>query len=352
METAIECKLHSSDVYGEPYYDLIPEKLYYSYFQKAPSKIVVSNTSAKKIIHWIETNLSDKIIDKIVSGHAKAKSIFFEESIYILSTRTLITIESEHNSLEIYYHSEKEQVQEILDGAKKCKVKPNTSCFHLIVPDSYGYELKKLKNKKFKISLHQNYNDDIKEVHSKILTSLKKETNGLILLHGIPGTGKSTYIRYVAGCINKTIIFISPNVAQDLSNPSFAKLLMSNPNSVMIIEDAEELLVSRNRERNAAISMLLNLTDGFLGASLNIQFICTFNTELQNIDTALLRKGRLNALYEFKPLTIEKSKSLLSALGKESIEVTEPMTLADIYNAGGQNFSFKPERNKIGFRAA
>lgn len=67
----------------------------------------------------------------------------------------------------------------------------------------------------------------------------------------------------------------------------------------IVIEDAEDLLVSRDTNHNSGISMLLNLTDGLLGQSLGIQVICTFNTHVSNIDRALLRKGRLIALYEF-----------------------------------------------------
>lgn len=95
--------------------------------------------------------------------------------------------------------------------------------------------------------------------------------------------------------------------------------------------------------------MLLNLTDGLLGESLGIQIIATFNTHLNNIDKALLRKGRLTALYEFKPLAIEKSKALLKENNVLNTDVTEPMTLADIYNTEPNNFAeVKPQRT-IGF---
>lgn len=39
---------------------------------------------------------------------------------------------------------------------------------------------------------------------------------------------------------------------------------MSNPNSVLVIEDAEELIVSRDSQQNSNLAMILNHTDGIL----------------------------------------------------------------------------------------
>ena len=95
--------------------------------------------------------------------------------------------------------------------------------------------------------------------------------------------------------------------------------------------------------------MLLNLTDGLLGAALGIQFICTFNTHLGNIDKALLRKGRLTTLYEFKALSETKTKELLHDLHVDNFIPTQPMTLAEIFNVGQQEFRYEKKLNPIGF---
>jgi ATP-dependent 26S proteasome regulatory subunit len=87
---------------------------------------------------------------------------------------------------------------------------------------------------------------------------------------------------------------------------------MDNRNSVLVIEDAEELISSREEVRNSNLSMLLNLTDGLLGESVGIQIIVTFNTDVNNIDKALLRKGRLSIIYEFKLLALDRRNALLN----------------------------------------
>ena len=79
--------------------------------------------------------------------------------------------------------------------------------------------------------------------------------------------------------------------------------------------------------------------------------ICTFNTHVTNIDKALLRKGRLTALYEFKALSILKSTALLKKIGNGKYPVSDPMTLADIYNSCEQHFEFNmKKKNAIGFK--
>ena len=81
---------------------------------------------------------------------------------------------------------------------------------------------------------------------------------------------------------------------------------------------------------------MLNRSDGLLGDVMHQQIIATFNCDLASIDPALLRKGRLIANYEFNKLDIESAKTLSDKLGFGRDSVTEPMTLAEIYNQGDQ----------------
>jgi SpoVK/Ycf46/Vps4 family AAA+-type ATPase len=126
-------------------------------------------------------------------------------------------------------------------------------------------------------------------------------------------------------------------------------LLLQNRNTVIVIEDAEELITSRDDVRNSNLSMLLNLTDGLLGESLGIQIIATFNTDVKNIDKALLRKGRLSTIYEFKLLTLDKTNDLLKKLG-HTIQVEYPLSVADIFNFEIDS-NYEPKLKKaVGFR--
>ena len=84
-----------------------------------------------------------------------------------------------------------------------------------------------------------------------------------------------------------------------------------------------------------------------LGDSLKLKFICTFNTDLKNIDDAILRKGRLKVKYEFKDLKTNKVKKLFEKLGI-SLELAKPMPLCDVYNYLEDNGN-NPTHHKIGF---
>jgi ATP-dependent 26S proteasome regulatory subunit len=115
-----------------------------------------------------------------------------------------------------------------------------------------------------------------------------------------------------------------------------------------VIEDAEELITSRDEVRNSNLSMLLNLTDGLMGESLGIQIVATFNTNVTNIDKALLRKGRLSTIYEFQPLTLIRTNALLKKLNYQ-IEVTQPLPISDIFNFNSSN-NYEPKlRKAVGF---
>lgn len=195
------------------------------------------------------------------------------------------------------------------------------------------------------IDFNVNYNEDFAHINKLILEKLSVDkSKGIVLLHGKAGTGKTTYIRYLINNIKKKIIYIPPSMADSLANPQLIEFLMTNSNSILVIEDAENVLMKRVEHSSQAIANILNLTDGLLSDCANIQIVATFNTDVMNIDEALLRKGRLIAKYEFKELEEKRALKLCKKLG---VENNGKQVLTDIYNAN--EASFIKEKRKIGF---
>jgi len=200
------------------------------------------------------------------------------------------------------------------------------------------------------IDLEMNYGTDFLKVHNIIVNKLNENNGkGIILLHGDPGTGKTSYIKLLTSLIKeKDILFIPPSMAEMLSEPSIIPFLMDHKNSILIIEDAERVISDREGNGSpAGVSNILNLTDGILGDCLSIQIVATFNMKREKIDQALLRKGRLIVEHKFSKLSPEESNNLLKHLEKDHI-VEESMSLADIYNIDVELIR-AVNKGKIGF---
>lgn len=211
-----------------------------------------------------------------------------------------------------------------------------------------GFTSQSMEVKDFRCDIDLNYNDSLP--HDQLVDFVEGEQSGLAILHGTPGCGKTTYIRNLIYNSNSEFFLIDSSVFAYITDSSFIGYLLRNSNAVYILEDCEQLLTDRTQSWNGGISGLLNISDGILGDSLNIKFICTFNSDLSSIDNALLRKGRLKVKYEFGNLTPEKTLKLGTSLGIPEEELKgKSLPLCDIYNYNVQTGNKVKERKKIGF---
>lgn len=243
---------------------------------------------------------------------------------------------------------DEKQLKIFIKEVKSCfRVKENNeNKIKILFQEGQYTGFKSFDVKEVEIDIATNYNDDFFPIHTLIEKKLSaKDANGLVILYGDPGTGKTHYLRYLSSVLEKKKLFIPSNMASSLANPDFLSNLEENKGSVLIIEDADDIL-SRKGDGNTAVTNLLNLSDGLLADVLSIQIICTFNSSITVIDDALLRKGRVIAKYEFKALAKEKAQKLSDKLGfKRTIK--EDTKLSDIYNFEAEDFSKR--KNKIGF---
>jgi SpoVK/Ycf46/Vps4 family AAA+-type ATPase len=236
---------------------------------------------------------------------------------------------------------EAEDFIRLVNILKEDKGKKNRYSF--LIKSEDGIEERKLLFKSQEIKLEENYNDDLP--WKEMMEFVENDKEGLLILYGPAGTGKTTLIKkLIQDNPEKDFVLINSRDLETPDSECYLEYFLENNNRIYILEDCERLLLTRNQGGGSnQLVNILNMTDGLLGSTLKTKFIGTFNTDLRNIDEALLRKGRLRLKYHVGPLYVEKTRKLM---GNETIE--KGMTLAEIYNKEENDFSKKIEK-KIGF---
>lgn len=222
----------------------------------------------------------------------------------------------------------------------------------LIVQDQNGFDVNIFNIPKPSVPIESNYGQEFANQHyGHIVHKLKHNPRGVYIFESEPGCGKTYFIKHLIGEVdNRTFLYLADSViSAGFDSPALIRTLTNYPNCVVIIEDGEKYMADRGQDSNSLVSGLLNVADGILGDILGFSLIITHNQKAASIDTALLRKGRIQYQYKFGKLTKVDAQRKLDEL-KKSFVATEPMTLADIYNVEDVVGDVKKtERPRMGF---
>lgn len=219
---------------------------------------------------------------------------------------------------------------------------------------SDGFYLTNIKTDKLNVDVESNYPEYVNDYYKRVNEFIQEEdSTGLVMLKGLPGTGKTSLInKWMQDNPDSNFIYINDKVLSYIESPEFVGFLSSLSNSILILEDQENILADRKTSYNPLISTLLNVTSGMLSSSVKCKIIVTYNYDVTNIevDSALKRKGRLVADVNIGKLSLEKTKKLAEKLGYNPDDFEEESLLADIYNHEVVNiFGEDSDRKRISF---
>lgn len=168
----------------------------------------------------------------------------------------------------------------------------------------------------------------------------------VLILIGAPGTGKSTFTRTLAHTSKlKTVICTDEGAVESGAVLSYVS---KNSAGLLILEDVDNLLKSREAG-NSFMSALLNESEGVCENEIKI-VITTNLTNIDKVDSALIRQGRTFDIVDFRNLTRDEAKVVadeegldISALDGSSIP------LADVFGLKRPSYTRLARRKKIKF---
>lgn len=296
-------------------------------FGERPNRLVIHNTYSTKLFNKV---ISEYILDKnvftevipdsedvIINDKLLAK---IDEKCYLSYVVVDRNMENSFiDSITFYYEGSFEGVNDILEKLNDCILdycEEDSNKLNTIIFTQNGLELEPISLKEVDENVDLFYHSKTIKSVDKVIKKIKKVDKGLTIFNGERGTGKTSIINYLASNLDRIVIFIPNNmIDHTINNPDFRKFIKKYEKPILILDDCE-INFNDNFSKNLYVNNLIQMIDGFLSDTMNVNIITIFNNEdSDEIDNTLLDCNNLIDIIDFEYLSEEESMDLAKHLG-------------------------------------
>ena len=239
-----------------------------------------------------------------------------------------------NTTIKVFFAKKKPFMAKLEDFIRKYQLK----LFDQMRKNDYVYidNYETFSSAKYKRNLSSIFTDG--DVHIELYKDIKKfldnkdiyrklnyPYNYCALLHGVPGSGKSSTLLAIATELKRNIVYI--NLATTTAQRLLKNLNNSPQESIYVFEDIDavstkstigrtktdksmkDMLADDVLLKSLSLSDLLNITDGLLASD---GTICLFTTNhIEKLDPAFLRAGRMNKIIEYKYMSSSTAQKMI-----------------------------------------
>lgn len=299
----------------------------YQYIKRKISSVIYTESGYSddfaKIDYWVSQNFAKKANALILSDPPKiAQCSIMQIKNWCLIHINKTALEKENVNYAVYRYNlriyglkrlREQIVQDIIDT--KIPYDQGSPVKHNYITHSYLKNVQKPITESAK-KIHLDYVSFLKSESVYANYGLKYHRN--YLLHGEPGTGKSSVLKYIARTEQKKIQSISINPLT--SDCELLEHFACQENTIFLLEDFDRIEFD-NKDNTWTKSTLMNVLDGVYTSDGSV-VIATVNN-LSKLDSAFIRNGRFDVIIEFKNPTKEEWKQYIQ-------ENKLPLTLDEV----------------------
>ena len=215
------------------------------------------------------------------------------------------------------YQDDSKLVDEITNALIDCQIDfedddDSISKLNTIYIAPTGLEIEPISKIKLDDNIELFYNEETLKSINKLCKVIKKSDKGLSIFYGARGTGKTSIISYITDKLDRIVIYIPNSLLEaTINNSDFRNFLRKYHKPIIIIDDAEMIFNEMFTKSNIYVNNLLQMVEGLLSDSIQVNIITIFNVEdEEEVDHTLLECNSLLDSIEFQFLNEEEATDL------------------------------------------
>lgn len=326
-------------------YSLNDFMIAWSKFGSRPNRVLIQNTYSTKLFNKamsdliLEKNVFTEIIpdseEMIVNDRIFARLADGCYMSYVVIDRNMDN--SFIDSILFLYADGFDGLQDYVDLLNECLLdfeEDSDNKLNTVVLTQNGLELEPINFHDVDLeNMDSHYSTETFSKVEKSIKKIKKSDRGLTVLYGERGSGKTTIINHIASKLDRIVIFVPNNMIEHtINNPDFRRFLKKYDKPILIIDDCELVLNEMYNKSNLTTTNLVQMVDGFLASTMDVNVVAIFNTESEDdIDHNLLDCNALIDVVEFTRLSAEEATELAKAIDTGKKYKT-PCRVVDVVN--------------------